>query len=299
MPPRVLVSVLSYNDWDSLTETMASLEAQMYSNRELLIVDNCSDEAFRERLRWRYPHVTIIETDANLGFGGGNNVALRYGLAHGFDYVLLCNDDITIERDAVERLIAAVVPVADLGAAGAVEMDHTGAHRVSCGGSLRWYASRIHWRTGVPRSAVNGLIDSFSPQGAFMLFSRQALERGVLLDETLFMYCDELELGYRLRQKQLTVKVCTDVRYRHKAGGNRIPRGLSTRNAYFISRNRVLVARKHLGAVRFSVFVFVYALELGLKAMWRSFASPSGFVKAMVRGGYDGIRGRTIVREFP
>ncbi len=290
--PKVLISVLSYNDVESLRRSLDSLRVQTYPNYELMVVDNCSSVEHRKALKEFCRDAIVVENGDNLGYGGGNNVALRYGFRHGFDYVLICNDDIEIARDSLDHLISAASSDEDIGVVGAVEMDDRGTRVVSCGGALLWYLNRMCWKSA-RGPLTGGLIDAFSAQGAFVLFSRKALERNVFFDESLFLYCDEIDLGYKLRLAGLKARIHTGVYYLHRSGGNRISRGLNARNAYFIARNRVLVAKKYLTGLRYAVFVVLYTLEMFLKVIWRCVASPPGFVRCALLGAYDGMRGKT------
>lgn len=293
--PRVLISVLSFNDFESLRDTMTSLQSQTYTACELLIVDNGSSAAHRSALESDYASVPMIRSERNLGFGAGNNLALRYGLDRGFDYVIVCNDDIRLPPQAVERMVETLATVPDVGVAGAVELNYDGTEIVSCGGELQWYLHRIVWNRSRPRTRA-AVIEAFAPQGSLVLFTAAALRRDVFFDESLMLYCEEIELGHRVRRAGLQVRICAEVEYRHRGGGNRFARGLNLVQAYCLARNRAVIARRYLGPVRYGIFLTCFGAEMAVKVMWRAVIAPRGvphgFIPATLRGAYDGIAGR-------
>lgn len=70
-----------------------------------IVVDNASNDGTVEYIRENYPEIHLIESKENLGFGKANNIAMRYALDHGCDYVFLLNQDAWVEPDTFEKLI--------------------------------------------------------------------------------------------------------------------------------------------------------------------------------------------------
>ncbi len=72
---------------------------------QTIVVDNASNDGTVEYIKKNYPEIHLIESKENLGFGRGNNIAMRYALDHGCDYVFLLNQDAWIEPETLERLV--------------------------------------------------------------------------------------------------------------------------------------------------------------------------------------------------
>ena len=72
---------------------------------EIVVIDNASGDGSADYIRERFPHITLICSDKNLGFGQANNLGMRYALDNGCDYVFLLNQDAWVEPDTVEKLI--------------------------------------------------------------------------------------------------------------------------------------------------------------------------------------------------
>ena len=104
--PHVFVIVLNYNGRSHLEYCLPSLTATDYPNYTLVLVDNASEDGSVEFTRARFPEVTIIENDVNLGWSAGNNVGIRHALDGDADYVVLQNNDTRVDprwlRGAVE-----------------------------------------------------------------------------------------------------------------------------------------------------------------------------------------------------
>mgnify|MGYP002860999903 CR=1 FL=1 len=72
---------------------------------QTIVVDNASNDGTVEYIRKNYPETHLIESKENLGFGKANNLAMRYALDHGCDYVFLLNQDAWVEPDTFEKMV--------------------------------------------------------------------------------------------------------------------------------------------------------------------------------------------------
>lgn len=72
---------------------------------QTIVVDNASNDGTVEFVKAKYPEIHLIESKENLGFGRANNMAMRYALDRGCDYVFLLNQDAWIEPDTLAKLV--------------------------------------------------------------------------------------------------------------------------------------------------------------------------------------------------
>src|SRR5436309_11926559 len=119
--PRVLVSILIYNSYDNTVVTIECFLKQDYGNMHLMLVDNGSSDGSADRIQARFPDLDVVRTDKNLGYTGGNNFALEYGVQHGYDEVVIANEDIEVDEDAISNLVSASLMDADAGLSGGWE----------------------------------------------------------------------------------------------------------------------------------------------------------------------------------
>lgn len=287
--PRVLVSILNYNSLEPTIDTIESLRAQTYPAMKLQMVDNASTDGCVEHIEEVFPDLEIVHSPSDLGYTGGNNIALRKGIEEGFDHVVVCNEDIILDPNAVAHLVETAQSHPDAGVVGGVEVDHeTGRPRTTGGVRLPDWRFRIRWPVDPAPPDASGVRVSYV-QGALVMFTRRALEAGVRFDEALFLYWDEIDLGYQLADTGLAAYVDHRVlvRHRNKAAV------LSVRAGYFQQRNRVYLARKHFrGWKRWACLAYSSLLEVPVKLLVRTAQGYPGFGRACVLGQWDGLRGR-------
>jgi GT2 family glycosyltransferase len=285
--PRVLVSVLAYNSPDSTVETLRSLRRQTYPDFHLLLIDNASDDDSSERLAREFPGLEIRRLPENRGYTGGNNVALELAREGDYDCLLVATHDVEVEPRALEHLVGTAAAHADAGVVGGVELNSvTGREQASAGGVYSKWFSRLSWGSA-PSPDDPRPREVFCVHGALMLLTGKALAAGVRLDENLFMYFDEVDLGFQLREKGLRALVDRRVVFQH----NRGPETFAPRTGRLMQRNRLYLTRKH-GRWFEALFYALYStlFELPAKVVYRSLQGRARFALACVAGQIEGLR---------
>lgn len=102
---KVFVIIVTYKGQQWYDRCFSSLRESTISVQSI-VVDNASNDGTVDYIRENYPEVHLIESKENLGFGRANNIAMRYALDHGCDYVFLLNQDAWVQQDTVEKLVA-------------------------------------------------------------------------------------------------------------------------------------------------------------------------------------------------
>jgi GT2 family glycosyltransferase len=280
--------VLNYRGVDDSVVTIKSLQRQDYPNFRLQLLDNASPDDSVEQIRSRVPGLDIRVTSDNLGYCGGNNWALRQGLREGCDYVIVCNHDIELAANAISQLVETAEAHPDAGVVGAVELCHfTDTVTTTRGIRFSLWRGRPVWSNDLPGD--NRPLTASYVQGAVVLFTRRALEAGVFMNEDLFMYYDEADIGFQLAGAGLRAYVDTRVVVRHK---NR-EKLYNARAGYLHQRNRVyLVHRYGKWYHRVAFHLGVALLELPAKVIVRALQGRTNFARACVLGYIDGLAGR-------
>lgn len=101
---KLFVIIVTYKGRQWYDRCFTSLR-QSTMTVETVAVDNASNDGTVEYIRENYPEVHLIESKENLGFGKANNIAMRYALDRGCDYVFLLNQDAWVEPDTFEKLV--------------------------------------------------------------------------------------------------------------------------------------------------------------------------------------------------
>jgi GT2 family glycosyltransferase len=215
----------------------------------------------------------LVQTGANLGFAGGNNVGLRLALSAGdLDYAWLLNNDTVVEPGALSSLVETMQQRPDVGICGSTLLYYHSPRIVQAlGGSAynRWTARGGHIGMGqnsddLPNSdAIEGRMKYVV--GASMLVRRPFLEQIGLMSEAYFLYCEEIDWATRARGKYSLAYAPQSVVY-HKEGASigssadRAKRSYSSE--YYTSRSRMLFTKQyfHLACLGVAVVLFVGSL---------------------------------------
>jgi GT2 family glycosyltransferase len=285
---RALVSLLHYNAPGDIIEAVRSLGPQMPEGSRLQVLDNGSRPEAVEEIRRALPDVVLRQTGGNLGYTGGNNAAIEQALAEGYDAVILCNQDIEVDPGGIAALVEIAAAHPDAGLLGGVETCYfTGAVRAAGARGYSFWRSRFAWDTVGAPGGANREVDYV--QGALVMLTRAAMERGIRFDDQIFLYYDEIDLGLEIRRAGLKAYVDGRVIVRHKNKENY----LNPKAAYYHQRNRVYIVRKHGAWYHQAVFqAYALVLELPAKAVWRSLHGHGRFARACLAGHVDGAWGR-------
>lgn len=224
MEPKVHIVLLNWNSWGETSICLSSLQHLEYENRVVIVVDNGSTDNSVARIREEFPWAHVMLTGKNLGFPCGCNVGIRQALAEGTDYVWLLNNDATADPGALRALVAKAESDQRVGAVGSAIycMEEPTKLQAWGGGYVNfWMGHARHYLTPVPDEQVQYIT------GASLLISRPALEAVGLLDEGIFLYWDDPEYCWRLRQAGWKLAVAGESKVWHKgmtAYGSRSPR---------------------------------------------------------------------------
>ena len=104
MEPRVTIVIATWNRKELLSDCLQSIERQTYARHETVVVDNGSVDGTADMIEASFPWVRLIPSPENRGFCVATNIGLREA---GTEFVLPLNNDMTLEPDFLERLIAA------------------------------------------------------------------------------------------------------------------------------------------------------------------------------------------------
>ena len=212
--PRVLISILN---WNKASVTLACLKSFQHMLREamtvdVVVLDNGSAPADYASLRdgVKGDGVQVLRVEKNLGFTGGHNVTLKLALEHGYDFVWLLNNDATVQSDTLAKLIEAIAADDRCGAVSPVICPEDDEALVNAWGLTHDWATRGNcW---FPSAAESLRVHQTDPNsvclaGTAILLRTQAIREVGLLDDRLFAYYDDNDIGTRLAHRGWRSKV--------------------------------------------------------------------------------------------
>lgn len=219
--PIVSVLVVAYNSQAIISACLASIpDACRNYSYEVLLIDN-GDGSTAELVAAQFPDVQIVPSRGNIGFAAGNNVLAMEARGR---YLLLLNPDVVLRKVALDNLIDAARVYTSAAAWGGITLDRN--DRPDLGNtvhfpSLREMASRILGRSIAARCGwESGSADSRAEvlSGSFVMFDRRAWDEVGGLDDRYFLYCEEVDLFYRLAQRGHTFWRVGSARGHHDIG---------------------------------------------------------------------------------
>jgi len=245
--PQPLVSTVILN-WNGIADTrecLQSLQRIDYPNNSIVVVDNGSEGGEAAALRDEFGgSVHLIESETNLGFAGGANLGIRHALAEGADYVLLLNNDTTVDPGVLTALVEAAQSHPDAAALCAKAYYYADPDVVySTGGSVNlWTATaRQIGRGQRDRGQFENVATRDYADGVCMLIPRHALESVGLLDEDYFSYWEETDWCIRARDKGLRCYYVPAAKIWHKAARVQSP---TNEYNFLFRRNALMFVRK-------------------------------------------------------
>ena len=213
MTKDLAVIIVNYNVQYFLEQCLLSVrKAATGINVDVFVVDNNSVDGSVALVRNKFPEVILIANKQNMGFSKANNQAI---LAADARYILLLNPDTLVEEDTFEKILKYMDAHPEAGALGVKMIDGKGnflpeskrglptpkvAFFKIFGLSALFPNSRTFggYHLGfLDKDKIHG-VDVLS--GAFMFIRKAALDKAGLLDETFFMYGEDIDLSYRIKQ---------------------------------------------------------------------------------------------------
>jgi GT2 family glycosyltransferase len=242
---------------------LQSLRAATYLNHETIVMDNGSSGDDAQVLQERFgDSIRLITSPRNLGFAGGCNLAMQHALSRDTEYVLLLNNDVTVDSRFLEELVGAAQGLPDAAALCPKVYFHSRPTVIcSTGGRVNAWAgaARQVGRDEEDRGQHEEIAVRDYADGACMLIRREALERVGFLDEEYFAYWEETDWCARATEVGYKCYYVPAARVWHKAARSRAP---DSNYYYLFRRNALLFLRKRksplhlLSAVALYLFVF-------------------------------------------
>jgi len=268
-PAQIAIVIVSYNTRALLLESLASvIESRHGTSVELIVVDNASEDGSLEAARAAFPQVIVIGNATNRGFGAACNQAIQATHA---PLILLLNSDARLTPEALRALSDCMHRQEHCGAAGCRLVNERGEAMTNTRNFLtplnqalemvsptRSFILRRLYRTHRPRVDADKIDCSVDwIDGACLMLRRAALDEVGLFDERFFMYSEDEDLCYRLKESGWTVCYTAAGTAVHRgAASSRQDRAAMLDHFY---RSQMLFLAKHRG--RASLWFYKLAMR--------------------------------------
>jgi N-acetylglucosaminyl-diphospho-decaprenol L-rhamnosyltransferase len=262
---KICAIVLNYRDAERTETCLRSLIGQGIAL--VLVVDNSADAPAADALAVEMKrlcedgadfHLQILTSACNLGFAHGVNTALNSRHAHDCDLFLLINNDATAMPGMVGKLMSAMGDH-DNAIVTPTLLTEDGLPQPEL-----WYQRFFGLMTLYPLPGA-----FVYPSGCCLMFGRELLSEGKLLDEDFFMYGEDTLLGWHLSQHGKKAAHLKDAYVRHSGTGSSRQYGLFYE--YHMNRAHVLLAIKTCHSwLEIPLLLACKSIGILLRAAWRS-----------------------------
>ncbi len=312
--PLVDVVIVNFNGGEYLRRAVAALQVQTFRDFRIVVVDNASTDDSLTGLPEGPIPLLVVRAPSNLGFAGGNNLAIRDHVSA--EWLALLNPDAFPRPDWLERFMDAARAGGRFSFFGCRMVDATDTGILDGVGDV-YHVSGMHWRDGhgcADGRAYDAAGEIFGPCGAAALYRTADVRRLGGFDEDFFCYAEDVDLAFRLRLDGLRCSYVPDAVVEHQGSG--IVGFRSDFARYHAHRNLVWAYVKNMPGALFwwylpyhlllnAASLALFTLQRrwvvwrakrdalrGLPAMWRKRRAvqaarrvPPGALRAVMRGG--------------
>lgn len=257
------VIIVNYNTKDLLQKCLESVFASQTNFQfEVIVSDNGSTDESVEMVRNNFPQVRMIENNANLGFSGGNNVALRKVSGR---YFLLLNSDTEVRKDTLDLSVKYMDEHPEVGVMGCkVLLPDGNLHEASrrrfpdpANAFLRLFGLRKFSNYNYQNIPADREMEVDSVVGAYLLIRKSVTDEVGLLDEEFFMYGEDLDWCWRVKAAGYKVMYYPGTEITHFLYGS--SQAVAFRSVRWAHEAMKIFYRKHYSAEHSFLFnQFVY-----------------------------------------
>lgn len=243
MNRTVYFLILNYN---SSRDTIALFQQLLdqyatWSGLRVLVLDNLSEYADREQLIRSIPSDSLILNEHNTGYAGGNNTGIKVAIRDSIDFVVILNPDIRIEGDFLSSLIKKIERDPGIGAIGPRIYNRDNPDIIYSDAGLvfptrNYETAHLHFGEHINRCEID-LRDADYVNGSAILLNMKAVNEVGLLNDSFFLYFEEVEWCFRARQAGWKIMVDSSVTVYQQFSAN------GPAFDYYMNRNRLWLAK--------------------------------------------------------
>lgn len=208
MSKPLAIVIVNWNQYKLTQQTIQSLRQCSYQNFDCIIVENGSSDDSLQVLQQEASentNIVLLTSPTNKGFSGGNNIGLTYVLQQGYEYVLLLNNDVEVEKEFLEPLLFKVQSASNMGAVQPLIYFHHNRELIWNAGSVYqpWWGNTktIGYNTPDPLQKARSKpqkIDWIT--GCAFMMKTEVLKKVGLFSESFFAYYEDVDLSFKIKQ---------------------------------------------------------------------------------------------------
>jgi len=259
---KVAVIIVNWKKYTITSKCIESVFKCNYSNYEIILVDNESDDSKLSTLKRK--NITTISNSKNEGFSKANNQGIDYAIKNNFDYVLMLNNDTIVKSNLIDVLVR-TAQAKKISAIQPLILNHNGQKIWNGGGKINYFFGTFFSSNKASNSYK--IIDWFT--GCCCLFETKLFVEIGKLDERFFAYYEDVDLSLRIKKNGYKIGFTSQTELIHLESASS---KLETSNEgslnpyvhYLNIKNHILVFRKHIkmfNPIGFIIFQIIKILS--------------------------------------
>ena len=285
----ISIIVLNYNAGELLLNCINSLKKSTYQNIEILVVDNISSDDSHTKCKKQFPDIKLIQNRKNLGYCGGNNVGIKEAKG---EFIVILNPDTIVEENWLDEMFNAFNEFGDgLYQPKIISLNESDIIQ-STGNMIHAFGFGFARDKGKKIIEKKEEIEKIGYASGTCLFTtKKVLEKVGLLDEFLFLYHDDLDLGWRAAQIGINSYYVPKSKIFHAESYSL---KWSAKKFYWLERNRKYCLKTHYSKDTYKKMSF--SLMLVDLSVWLFYISK-GFLNAKIRAELDILKNKKIIEN--
>jgi GT2 family glycosyltransferase len=292
--PTIAILIINWNGLDDTLQCLDALYACEENNFEVFLVDNASEISPEKIITARFQKVHYIASESNLGFAGGNNLAIKTVLELGFTYILFLNNDTLTSPDFLSPLCQALEKNPQLNAVQpCIYFAHKPDQIWSAGGKWNKWKGDAETITKIP--SQNELYQLDWLTGCAMMVRATALKHTGGFNPQFFAYYEDVELSFRLNENKNQLALVANSVIWHKVGGSVHLVDNTEGNLYPMVhfwnwRNRIWVMKKYQPTMLLLVNTFILIPKFIFACIYFIVRGRYNKLKLTCKGFWAGLR---------
>ena len=286
--PLVSIIILNYNAGDLLLNCVDSVFKSTYPNFEVIVVDNLSVDNSHIRCKEKFEKIQLIENKENLGYCEGNNIGIRN--ANG-EFIIILNPDTIVEPNWLNHLMSAYNKFGE----GLYQPKFFSLNEKlviqSTGNMLHIFGFGFARDKGkIDNEKIKSIEKINYASGTCLFTSKIVLDKIGLLDPFLFLYHDDLDLGWRAAHIGInSFYVPKSIIYHAESYSIK----WSSKKFYWLERNRKYCLLTHYSKETYAKMrLSLFLVDL---CVWLFYLSK-GFLGAKIKAELDIFRNRKFIK---
>tara|TARA_Y100000590_G_scaffold46886_1_gene49649 strand:- start:9539 stop:10579 length:1041 start_codon:yes stop_codon:yes gene_type:complete len=275
----VSIIILNYNAGKLLLNCVESIKKSKYNNLEIIVVDNISSDNSQTECKEKFPDIKLIQNDENFGYCEGNNIGIRNAKG---EYIIILNPDTIVEENSINELVCAYKKIGD----GLFQPKILSLHEEdilqSTGNMIQIFGFGFAKDKGEKNTKQEEKIEKIGYASGTCLFtSKRIFEKIGYFDKFLFLYHDDLDLGWRAAQMGINSYYVPKSKIFHVESYSL---KWSSKKFYWLERNRKYCLQTHYSKETYSKMKFsLFVVDM---LVWLFYLSK-GFLGAKIKAELD------------